>query len=257
MAERINIIDVTTDNVHEAGIYCIKDKKSPGYHKKVEWFRNKINKGLKIKIVIDNSGKQLGFIEWIPSELAWRPVKAVNYLFIQCIGVFVKKARNQNIGTALLNECEHEAVQANKSGICVMTSDGPWIANRTLFEKNGFMIANKLDRFELMYKRLNNTSPAPQLKNWNMQLVKYEGWNLIYADQCPWHEKSVKDISQSAAENGIKIMITKLTTPEEAQNAPSGFGTFALVKDGRLLADHYISGTRFGNILKQEKKESN
>lgn len=254
LADRINIIDVTTDNVDEVGIYCIRNKKSSGYNKKVEWFKSKINKGLKIKIATDKQGKQLGFIEFIPSELAWRPINAENHYFIQCIALFIKEAKNKRIGTTLIKQCEQEARQNKKSGICMMTSDGPWIANKTLFEKNGFVIADQLDRFELLHKRLNDNSPSPRLNDWTKQQEKYKGWNLIYSDQCPWHEKSITDIKQSAIENGIKLKVFKLTTPKDAQNAASGFGTYALIKDGRLLADHVISRTRFENILRQEKK---
>jgi len=48
------------------------------------------------------------------------------------------------------------------------------------------------------------------------------------------------------------LNVIKLETPEEARNAPSGFGTFSLVYNGQLLEDHYLSKTRFENILKQQ-----
>jgi hypothetical protein len=35
---------------------------------------------------------------------------------------------------------------------------------------------------------------------------------------------------------------------------PSGFGVFALVKDGKLLEDHYLSKRRFETIIKKELK---
>ncbi len=252
LAAKISIIDVTADNVSEAGIYCIKNRKLPGYHAKNNWFRSNINNGLKIKIAIDNDYKQMGFIEYIPSEFAWRPIKADNYLFIQCIAIFFKEARNKGIGSALIEQCELDARRNNNNGLCVMSSNGTWMANKTLFEENGFTLASKLDRFELMYKKLNETSPIPQFNNWTKRQAKYKGWNLVYSDQCPWHDKSVADLKQSAIDNGIELQVRKLTTPGEAQNAPSGFGTYSLIKDGKLLADHYISRTRFENILKQE-----
>ncbi len=68
--EDIIIITVTPENVSELGIYCIKDKSSPGYKSKINWFKSKINNGLLIKIAMDRRKKQLGFIEYIPSELA-------------------------------------------------------------------------------------------------------------------------------------------------------------------------------------------
>lgn len=251
--DNINILDVTADNISEAGIYCIKDKKSPGYNAKVKWFTAKINEGLKIKIATDNVGKQIGFIEYLPSELAWRPIKADNFYFIQCIALFVKDAKEKGDGSYLIQCCESDAKENSKSGICAMCSDGVWIANKTLYEKNNFSEVEKLDRFELMVKSFDANVKRPKFIDWKQAQKKYKGWHLIYSDQCPWHEKSMTDIKQSAIDNGIQLTITKLLTPQEAQNAPSGFGTFSLIKDGKLLADHYISRARFENILKQEK----
>ncbi len=254
MTGQININDVTVDNVDDFGIYCIKNKNSSGYQKKVKWFKNKINDGLRIKIATNMQGKQLGFIEYIPSESAWRPVNAQNYYFIQCIGIFVKDAKNKKIGRTLINHCEVDARRNKKSGVCTMTSDGTWIANRTLFEKIGFIIADRLERFELMYKALDYRAPFPKFNNWNERQAEYQGWNLIYSDQCPMHEKSITDVTHCATENKITLNVIKLTTPRDAQNAPSGFGTYALINDGNLLADHCISRTRFETILKQETK---
>ncbi len=253
-SNQINIIDVTAANVAEQGIYCIKDKKSPGYNAKVEWFKLKLNKGLKIKIATDAQNMQLGFIEFIPSELAWRPVKASNYLFIQCIAVFVKEAKNNSIGSSLLNACEQEAIHMKRAGICAMSSDGPWMANKSLFEKNKFQIADQLDRFELMVKTLDAKNPQPKFIDWTKKQQDYQGWNLVYSDQCPWHEKSITDLSAAALAHGINLNVKKLTTPAEAQQAPSGFGTFSLIEDGKLLGDHYLSKTRFENIIRQEMK---
>jgi len=251
--DNIKILDVTADNVSEVGIYCIKNKKSPGYKAKVEWFKKKINEGLKIIIATDKTGKQIGFIEYIPSELAWRPIMADNFYFIQCIALFVKEAKEKGVGSYLIQKCESDAKKNGKSGICAMSSDGPWIANKSLYEKNHFSIAEKLDRFELMVKSFDSKAKNPKFLDWTKEQTKFKGWNLVYSDQCPWHEKSITDLEQSAIDNEIKLTIKKLKTPKEAQNAPSGFGTFSLLKDGELLADHYISRTRFENILKQEK----
>lgn len=249
----IQVIDVTARNVADAGIYCIKDKKAPGFKAKLDWFKSKFNKGLKIKIVIDKTGKQLGFIEYLPSEAAWRPIKADNYFFIHCIAVFGKEAREKGTGRLLISQCEEDARENNKAGICTMSSDGPWMADKTIFEKNGFTVADRLGRFELMVKLFDTKAKKPAFIDWTKQLAKYKGWHLVYSNQCPWHCKAITEIKQSASENGIKLKIKELLTPDEAKLAPSGFGTFSLIKDGKLLADHYISRTRFENILREQR----
>lgn len=253
--EEIKIIDVTAHNVADVGIYCIKDSMAAGHLAKVEWFKSKLNKGLKIKIAAYGNGKQVGFIEYIPSELAWRPVNAANYYFIQCIALFAKEAKEKGIGSLLIKQCEQDARDSKKSGICAMSSDGPWMANKSLFEKNKFKVVQSLDRFELMVKAFDKEATLPCFNDWTKQQTKYKGWNLLYADQCPWHTKSVTDLQQCAIDNGIELKVKRITTPKEAQKAPSGFATFSLIKDGQLLADHYISRTRFENILKEENSK--
>ena len=246
----ISIIDVSPDNVEQTGIYCIKDKKAPGYQATLDWFVCKPNAGAAIRIAVDGGGKQLGFVEYLPSEIAWRPVKAEHFLFIQCIGLFVTGARDQGIGSLLLNAVEQDAMVQGKKGLCTMSSNGPWLANKSLFLKNGFMVADTLERFELLVKPLSDTTAQPSFIDWTARRASYPGWHLLYADQCPWHQKSVTDITHAALEHGIPLTVRKLLTAREAQNAPSGFGTFSLLKDGVLLADHYISRTRFLNIVR-------
>ncbi|MDN5199815.1 GNAT family N-acetyltransferase [Fulvivirgaceae bacterium BMA10] len=250
--ENTKLIDVTPDNVNDTGIYCIKDKKAEGSQAKISWFKKRYDEGLRIKLAIDHEDTQIGFIEYTPSEVAWRPIEADNYLFIHCIVIFSKKVRNKNVGSDLIKACEQDALASNKSGICVMTSEGSWMANKSIFANNGFAEVGQLERFELMAKKLDDRSPTPYLINWKEQQAKYSGWHLVYADQCPWHEKSIHALTASAKAHGIDLKITKLNNPSEAKKAPSGFGTFSLLRDGRLIEDHYLSKTRFENILRKE-----
>ena len=55
-----------------------------------------------------------------------------------------------------------------------------------------------------------------------------------------------------AGEYGIRLKVKKINSSTEAKQGPSGFGVFALLHEGKLLEDHYISSTRFKNILKKE-----
>lgn len=251
-SNNLKIISVTADNVDEVGIFCIKNRKAQGYKEKLNWFTTELKNGLQIKIATDNDGKQLGFIEYIPAENAWRPVNADNYYFIQCIVVFAKDMRGKNIASELIQLCEEEAREENKRGVCVMSSKGPWIANRSVFEKNGFAEVDRKDRFELLAKKFDHNAPDPELMDWTSKQKEYQGWNLVYAHQCPWHDKSVTDLQGAANELGIDLKVSKFTRPWDAQNGPSGYGTFGLLKDGKLLEDHYLSKTRFKTIVRNQ-----
>jgi hypothetical protein len=47
--------------------------------------------------------------------------------------------------------------------------------------------------------------------------------------------------------------VVDLKSWRDAQNAPTPYGVFALIYQGRLLADHQISAARFRNIMNKER----
>ena len=250
----IKIVKVDKENVAEYGFYCIKDKKSAAYKAKLHWFTSAENTDIGIFIALDSNQNQLGFIEFSSSEKSWRPVIAENYLFINCIVVISKESRNKGIASLLINACEQEAVLQHKDGIFTFCSEGVWLAGASLFLKNGFYSLGKKDRFDLMVKKMNPNASDPKFADWSKNLDEYTGWNLVFSNQCPWHIKSVTDLQQAAAEKGIELKITQINSSVDVLKSPSGYGTFSLVKDGKLLEDHYLSKTRFLNILNKELK---
>ncbi len=247
-------INVTPENVDEHGFFCVKNIKSKEFEMKKEWFIKSYEEGLRIKIMVNEAGKQIGYIEFVPAENAWRPVDAPGFMFVQCLFMYSNKDKNIGNGLLLIEACEEEAVKLKMRGICTMTSKGTFIADKRLFEKNGFKQVDKLERFELMTKKFDTKFDDPKLNDWTKNREKFQGWHLLYADQCPWHHKSVEALKEVVEELGVKLKVKQLSTSKEAKQAPSGFGTFSLLHDGKLLEDHYLSSTRFRNILKKELK---
>ena len=249
----MHIIDVTPENIDRETLFCVKDTRSPGFTCKKKWFTERYKEGLRLKILKNTTGKPIAFIEFLPAELAWRPVSAPGFMFIHCMFVYAKDDKQKGFGTALVKSCEQEAISSNMNGLTVMTSNGSWMTDKRLFEKNGFVQVDQRGRFELMVKKFDQATPDPALIDWTKRQHEYLGWHLVYADQCPWHEKTVTSLQTTAKSKGIDLKIRKIISAKEAQNAPSGFGVFSLLHDGVLLEDHYISNTRFENILKKER----
>ncbi|WP_396589879.1 GNAT family N-acetyltransferase [Allomuricauda sp. R78024] len=248
----MKIIAVTPENATKETFFCIKDRKRQGFKDKAQWYEKRYAEGLRIKILKNDEGKMIGFIEYVPAKNAWRPVDADNYMFIHCTYIYSKKERSKGFGSMLIQDAENEARTLGLDGLCVITSNGGWLANKTLFEKNGFQQIEAKDRFELLSKTWNNNSKKPKFYNWTNQQGKYKGWHLLYADQCPWSEKSVTAILNVAMDHGVDLKVSKIKTVNEAKMAPSGFGVFNLLHNGKLLDDHYLSATRFQTILKKE-----
>ena len=50
---------------------------------------------------------------------------------------------------------------------------------------------------------------------------------MVYADQCPWHEKSAFDLLNTAMDYSIDLKLTKIKSAIEVKNGPSGFCVLA------------------------------
>lgn len=248
----MKLVEVTPKNAIKETFFCIKDTEKEGFHDKLKWFEKRRKEGLKIKILKNDDDKMIGFIEYVPAKNAWRPIDADNYMFIHCTYIYSKKERNKGYGSLMIADVEKEAKARGLDGICVMTNKGGWLPNKALFEKNGFEQIAAKDRFELLVKTWNIGAIQPRFHNWTDQQKDYQGWHLRYADQCPWNEKSVAAILNVAMDYGVDLKVSKINTVKEAKMAPSGFGIFSLLHNGKLLDDHYLSATRFRSILKKE-----
>jgi hypothetical protein len=140
------------------------------------------------------------------------------------------------------------------NGVAGVTSEGPFMAGKDVFLKNGFKsVASAEPSFELMIKSFKK-GPEPKVRDWESQLDKYKGLNILYTKQCPWVARFIDELNDIVKKKGVKLKITEIKTPKDAQNAPSLYATFNLIYNGKLLADHYISARRFENILKKEVK---
>jgi hypothetical protein len=245
-------IQVTSENVSEFGLFCIRNPKYPGFKLKANWLAKGQADGLNLMLLqVDN--ETMGFIEYVPGEFAWRPVSAINFMFIHCLWVYPKKNLNKGYASMLINQCVEDSKKAGFDGVCVMTSEGSWITGRDLFLKNGFSISATKDRFDLLTMKFKGKK-EPEFIDWEAKAKNFHGINLIYANQCPLFIKSVDEMTATAKEFGLKLKVTEIKTAKDAQNAPSGFGVYSMVYNGKLVADHYISNTRFRNILTKELK---
>jgi GNAT superfamily N-acetyltransferase len=255
----IEIIDTNSDNILQYGVCGYKDIKRAGYPEKIEWLKERYKEGLKIKILNSKKDGTQGMIEYIPGEYCWRPIEAKGYMFIHCLFVgFKRDYKGRGYASLLLNECINDARKKKMNGVAVLTRKGPFMVSKEIFIKKGFEIVDtaKPD-FELLVNKFNNKYPNPKFKvNWEKRLEEFiEGLTIIRADQCPYTVKNVNEISENAKKTyNINPKIIDLKNYKEAQNSPCPFGTFCIIYNGKVIAYHPISKTRFTNIMNKISK---
>ena len=241
---------VGPENLAECGIGCIANPKHAGHGPKVDWLQRRFEEGLRFFLFRDERGKPLAFLEYVPGEFAWRPVHADGWLFVHCLWVYSAGQKVGGLGGRLIRACLEEAEETGALGVAAMVSEGPWMAGRKVFLKQGFELVAAEDRFELVVRRLREGGEMPRFRNIEENRERYQGLHVVYAAQCPMLPKSVEDLREVASAEGLELNVTVMQGPEEAQDAPSYYGVFTLLWNGRLLSDHYVSKARFRNILK-------
>lgn len=242
---------VGPENLSDCGIGCLINPKNPGYQPKVQWLKKRFAEGLRFLLFRDEKGKPLAFLEYVPGQYVWRPVDAKGWLFVHCLWVYAKGQKVGGLGSRLIQACVEEARRAGAKGVAAMVSDGAWMTGKQVFLNNGFRQIGEADRFQLVVCPLKK-GRQPRFRDISGNAAKYRGLHVVYAPQCPMLIKSVNDLSSTAAEHGLKLKVTTLESAREAQDAPSYYGVFSLIWNGRLLSDHYVSKGRFGNILRKE-----
>lgn len=249
----VRVIDINHKNIANYPPSCFMQTDSDGYKKKLKWIKKEFRNGLKIKLLYrEQSDKCIGFIEYIPSEYAWRGVKAKNYLFIHCIWVSGDNNKRKGYGSLLIRQVLEDAQKEKKAGVIAMSSNGPFMASKDLYKKLGFKIVDsKKPSYDLLVKSFRKAGTVRFQKS-TLNLSRYKGLNIIYSNQCPWVARGIKGMTEIAKEYNCPVKVYEIRNAQKAQNAPSVYATFNLIYNGKLLADHYISHHHFRNLLDKE-----
>jgi len=106
----------------------------------------------------------------------------------------------------------------------------------------------------LLVHQFKNNTILPTLTHNQDELKKYQGWHILYSKQCPWVVRFIEEVKPIFIKEKIVVSIQEIETADQAQKAPSLYGVFNLIYNGKLLADRYISTSRLLNIVKKEVK---
>jgi hypothetical protein len=155
----------------------------------------------------------------------------------------------------MVEACVEDAKRAGMSGVAAIARDGPWLAGPALYLANGFTVVDQAPPdYQLLVRKLVPSAANPAFKgDWERKLKRYgQGLTIIRSNQCPHIAKFAGEIARSAeTEYGLKPKIVELKSARQAQNAPTPYAVFSVIYNGRLLADHQVSRSRFRNLMRK------
>lgn len=239
-----DLIHVTEESVARDGFFCkMSARKTHAWQAKREWLAARFAEGLQLRLL---GGGQRGFIEYIPGAYAWRAIEgAEDYVVIHCLWV-VGKSKGQGHAAALLDDAEGWARDNGFRGVAALTSEGNWLISRAILERRGYESADSAaPGFDVMVKPFDSAAglPRPRLcGGWEAKARALgAGVTVLRSAQCPYLEDAAGHVRAAADELGLPFSERVIESAEALRElSPTPYGVYALVRDGGLVADHYL-----------------
>jgi GNAT superfamily N-acetyltransferase len=232
-------ITLTKENIGTAHICCaFSDKKcKESYELKKEWLNREFDNGYVFRR-LDERAKV--FVEYCPSEKAWMPVEAPNYLMINCFWVS-GQYKGKGYGKALLQSAVDDAKAQGKDGLSTVvgTAKFHFMSDTKWLLRQGFETVEKLPYgFSLLVSKLNPQAANPRFRDCvtSGECEFRDGIAVYYTNRCPFTEYHVHhSLIETAQKRNLPLKIIKLETMQQAQSSPTPATIFSLFYKGKFV----------------------
>ena len=216
----MKIIDLL-DEYKQLYFVCLEDwseeMKEAGNHKEV-WYSKMKDKGLRVKLALDNDGEVGGMIQYIPIKHSF--VEGNDLYFIYCIWVHGYKEGKGNfqkkgLGKALLQAAETDVKDMGAKGMVAWGLLLPFWMKASWFKKHGYTKVDRQGMQVLLWKPFTDEAIPPK---WIKQKKKPEiipgkvtvaaflnGW-------CPAQNLVFERAKRAATEFGDKVVFREIDT---------------------------------------------
>ena len=255
----MKIIDLS--NEHEKLYFvCLEDwseeMKEAGDHKET-WYNKMNDKGLRVKLALDDNGQVGGMIQYTPVEHSF--VEGKDLYLVNCIWVHGYKEGRGNfqkrgMGKALLQAAEDDARALGAKGIAAWGIPLPFWMKASWFKKQGF---TKVDQQGflgqvLLWKPFTNDALPPK---WIRQKKRPElipdkvavtaflnGW-------CPAQNLTFERAKRAAAKFGSDVIFQQIDTFNRDNLLEWGISDALFIDGKQVRTGHPPSYEKIRNII--------
>lgn len=242
-------VNITLENIEKEHLCCaIRDPKhQEGVNNKKEWIKSKLKEGHVFR-KLDARGKT--FIEYEPIETAWVPIYGKNYEYIYCLWV-AGSFKGKGIAKELLEYAINDAKEKNKSGLCTLVSKKkkPFLGEKKFYEHYGFKVVDEINDYQLLALSFNNNL-TPQFNDTaRLMKISNQEFTIFYSFECPYVQYEIKELSQYAKKEGIRITFIKIDSLKKAKEAPCIFNNWANFYKGKFISNTILNANALKKLI--------
>lgn len=204
-------------------LYCVcledwsDELKEAGNHKEA-WFLKMRDKGLRVKLALDDTGEVGGMIQYVPIEESF--VNGKGLYFVLCIWVHGHKEGRGNfqkkgMGTALLEAAEKDARELGAKGMAAWGMALPVFMRASWFKKRGYRKADSQDLQILLWKPFAEDSEPPRWVRKKKTPALEPGKVTVTAllnGWCPAMNMTYERAKRAAAEMADRVVFRPIAT---------------------------------------------
>ena len=247
---------ITRENLAKEHICCaISNDNDVQVASKKAWLNDRLDEGL---VFLKGNVRGKCFIEYLPAENAWVPIRADGCMYIDCLWVS-GQYKGHGYAGELINACIQDSRDKGKKGLVALSSKKKmgFLSDRKFMERYGFALADAAPPyFELMYLPLGGDADTPRFMDTVREASHTDmpnDFTLYYTDQCPFTAKYVPLLSAVAAEQNADFRAVHIDSRAQAQSAPTPFTAFSLFYRGEFLTHEILSEKKFAAILAEKR----
>lgn len=256
----IQIMDLSEETKNDY-FTCLEewsDEIKDGVCRKECWYNVMREKGLRVKIALNNEGIVTGMIHYAPIEHSW--IEGENLYFIYCIWVHGHKKgrgdlRKRGVGTALLQAAENDAKSLQTKGLVAWGLLLPFFMRAKWFKKHGYRKVDRKGISVLLWKPFSDDASPPE---WIVAKAKPElvpGKVVVTAlanGWCSGINGMIERARQISSEFGDKVIYREIDTSKRAAVREWGLSDGLFVNERNIYKGPPLSYEKIKRII--EKK---
>jgi GNAT superfamily N-acetyltransferase len=239
----MRIIDLTTE-YEPTFLACLKDweeRGAEGMSHKARWCDMMKCKGLRVKLVLDDSERAVGMIQYVPIEYA--RAEGQDLYFIQCIWVHgyeegMGNQQGRGAGRALLQAAEEDAQALGVKGMVAWGLAFPHWMPAAWYERQGYVEVDRMVCDVLVWKPFSSDAQPPRWMRQRKTPDLVPGQVTVTAlvtGWCPGLSQAL-EAQRAAAELGDRVVFREIDTSDPTVLAEWGLEHALFVDDECITA---------------------
>jgi hypothetical protein len=123
------------------------------------------------------------------------------------------------------------------------------LEKRNFLNYFGFKVVDSIADYELLALQFDNEETPRFNDNARNMKIDNQDFTIYYSNACPYVEYEVKELTEYAKENNIKINFIKIDSLEKAKNAPCIFNNWANFYKGEFISNTILNANSFKKLL--------